>query len=360
VPHWKKIEFEQTLETIYSHRVDEQSIAKVNRKEIFRRAKIERERDSGSEEDWAAWDWNEMKNEATGELQWYSVSRDVTLFTPPYTLEQSLVGRQVRIFWNMENCWFPAYLTRFNATKELFCVQYDDGDHEWMHFGQESDRVQIFDTEYGSWSAYSAFVDNDSRDNDRARNGELPPLKAAQARRAALKAQELEKFYEHEQEAEQATLKGEDPDSWKEEWWMYTERLQRESWLQLEKLCLENGLSALGQRKHLIERLTSLAKIIDFRNRKQSEKDAEIAAIQAEAQLITDGWVEQFDFESQKTFYHNTVTSETVWDKPKGFQSPQQDQDDDDALAKPPSRQKKTKRRSRKKKSSSGDQQDDG
>ena len=68
-----------------------------------------------------------------------------------------MLDKYVRIYWPANDEWFRAHVVRFNKTKRRHRIEYPDGDHEWITFGDEADRVQV-ENEDGSVIMYSAYT----------------------------------------------------------------------------------------------------------------------------------------------------------------------------------------------------------
>lgn len=46
------------------------------------------------------------------------------------------------IAWT-QDCWYSGSVTRYHRRKDRHRVEYDDGDHEWINFTSECERVQV-------------------------------------------------------------------------------------------------------------------------------------------------------------------------------------------------------------------------
>jgi hypothetical protein len=44
---------------------------------------------------------------------------------PNFDFQKSLVGKKVRIYWPLEEHWYPGTVTRYNASLAKFKVEYD-------------------------------------------------------------------------------------------------------------------------------------------------------------------------------------------------------------------------------------------
>jgi len=110
-------------------------------------------RDSASDtedEEAFAEEWTSFWDDAMGCTAWYSSKTNETVYEEPpkplygkYAFEEQLVGIKVRILWTLQNEWFRGEVVRFNRTKSKHRVDYPDGDHEWINFQQEKNRIQV-------------------------------------------------------------------------------------------------------------------------------------------------------------------------------------------------------------------------
>jgi hypothetical protein len=104
--------------------------------------------DSGEE----AAEWTAFWDDALRQPAWYSAASNETRYDPPpllawskWDFEQSLVGCDVRVHWPAVKEWFRGTVVRFNKRKQRHRVDYPDGDHEWLDFSAEGDRIQVRD-----------------------------------------------------------------------------------------------------------------------------------------------------------------------------------------------------------------------
>ncbi len=102
--------------------------------------------DSASDEEMDDDDWQEYTDPTTGQLFYFSPSRNEKKDIKPEgkSWEDTLIGCKVRIYWPMEDEWFEGEITDFHLKKGKYRVQYDDGEHEWINLREEQDRVMIF------------------------------------------------------------------------------------------------------------------------------------------------------------------------------------------------------------------------
>jgi hypothetical protein len=57
------------------------------------------------------------------------------------------------VYWVAQQVWYEGSIVRYNRRKQRHRVNYDDGDHEWMHIEEERNRVQLQQSD-GSWVLY--------------------------------------------------------------------------------------------------------------------------------------------------------------------------------------------------------------
>lgn len=92
--------------------------------------------------------WQELWDDAMNCPYWYNAVLNETTYEPPQpniTIENLLVGKQVRVFWPVENQWFVGTVTKFNKGRKVHKVEYADGDQEWLDANEERDRLQVYD-----------------------------------------------------------------------------------------------------------------------------------------------------------------------------------------------------------------------
>jgi hypothetical protein len=61
----------------------------------------------------------------------------------PMAQERGILNKRVRIYWIVQGQWFEGLVTRYHRRKKRHRVEYDDGDHEWISFETDGDRVQV-------------------------------------------------------------------------------------------------------------------------------------------------------------------------------------------------------------------------
>ncbi len=96
--------------------------------------------------------WNEFWDDVKDCQAWSSTRTGEVVWEEPlpqFAVEMSMLHRYVRIYWPANDEWFRALVTRFNKTKRRHRIEYPDGDHEWINFTEESDRVQVEDEDGG-------------------------------------------------------------------------------------------------------------------------------------------------------------------------------------------------------------------
>jgi hypothetical protein len=88
---------------------------------------------------------------------WHNPSLQTNTYEKPliYAFERSLIGLKVRIYWPMNDEYFTGKVTKYNKTKKRWRVNYKDGDHEWIDFEVEHERVQVFSD--GSWKMFKLY-----------------------------------------------------------------------------------------------------------------------------------------------------------------------------------------------------------
>jgi hypothetical protein len=86
------------------------------------------------------------------------ITNDITFDEPlrPYALEKNMIGKRCRVFWIVQGNWYEGSITRYHKRKQRYRVEYDDGDHEWINFISEADRVQIQLAD-GSYAMYNMY-----------------------------------------------------------------------------------------------------------------------------------------------------------------------------------------------------------
>jgi len=102
--------------------------------------------ESGEEEP----EWVEFWDDALLQSAWYNSGTNETRYEPPpektwskWDFEESLEGCDVRVMWPAVGEWFRGTVVRFNKRKQRHRVDYPDGDHEWLDFATEGDRIQV-------------------------------------------------------------------------------------------------------------------------------------------------------------------------------------------------------------------------
>ena len=84
---------------------------------------------------------------------WYNDADNIITYEEPKVVdahEKAMVNQRVRVFWLVQGLWYEGYVSDFNRKKRRHRIEYDDGDHEWIDFKTEHERVQV-QLEDGSW-----------------------------------------------------------------------------------------------------------------------------------------------------------------------------------------------------------------
>jgi hypothetical protein len=62
-------------------------------------------------------------------------------------------------YYLAQDCWYLGTVARYHRRKRRHRVEYDDGDHEWINFTDECDRVQV-QQEDGLWNMVRVHITN--------------------------------------------------------------------------------------------------------------------------------------------------------------------------------------------------------
>lgn len=144
-PNAERIAYDQMLQRMADHVASEGSAAKAQQATLLRRARELAEQDSASEPE-SDDDWGEHWDES-GEQFWFSPSRAQRVYMRPNenAPARALLGMQCRVYWPLEDSWFPGTITRYHRGKDKHRIEYDDGDHEWLRLGHgDGNRLQLF------------------------------------------------------------------------------------------------------------------------------------------------------------------------------------------------------------------------
>eukprot|EP00605_Chrysophyceae_sp_TOSAG23-4_P000769 GSChrysophyteH1.ASY1.ANO1.858.1 assembled CDS len=78
--------------------------------------------------------------------------KTVSFDEPPklFNKELSMVNMRVRVFWPVAGLWYEGAITDFHKRKKRHCIEYDDGDREWINLEENQERVQV-QLNDGSW-----------------------------------------------------------------------------------------------------------------------------------------------------------------------------------------------------------------
>ena len=77
---------------------------------------------------------------------WYNPALNEVTYEQPrskHEFEYSLIGMRCKLLWPVMEKWYEATVTVYNKSKMRHRVEYDDGDHEWVNFAENADRVQV-------------------------------------------------------------------------------------------------------------------------------------------------------------------------------------------------------------------------
>ncbi|DBA02343.1 TPA: hypothetical protein N0F65_007162 [Lagenidium giganteum] len=152
-PSAERLRYEAILRQLNTQLADETLEATKKQEDIIKRTRLLVNQDSASEPE-SDDDWRDFQDE-NGYQFWFSPSRNSRLYMRPNEMafERSLLMLRCRVYWPMERRWFDGRITRFNRVKCKHRIEYDDGDHEWLHLASQADRIQLFN-DY-CWCMYS-------------------------------------------------------------------------------------------------------------------------------------------------------------------------------------------------------------
>jgi len=158
--HWKDIKMNKVAAFVYKRQQlelqERQRCADIRNLQRLEGA----QKDSASEEETHV-DvndlWQEMWDDTLQKPYWHNPSLQTNTYERPlvYAFERSLIGLKVRIYWPMNDEYFTGKVTKYNKTKKRWRVNYKDGDHEWLDFEIEHERVQVFSD--GSWKMFKLY-----------------------------------------------------------------------------------------------------------------------------------------------------------------------------------------------------------
>jgi len=155
--HWK----DMRLNVIAAYALDRQYI---ERRERIAAARLNyktfidinrRDSASDSEEFEEVYDpvWVEKFDNKRKKPYWYNEVDNIVTYEEPKVAdahEKALIGQRVRVYWIVQGRWYEGSVSDFHRKKRRHRVEYEDGDHEWIDFNTENERVQI-QIEDGSW-----------------------------------------------------------------------------------------------------------------------------------------------------------------------------------------------------------------
>ena len=158
--HWKDIKMNKIAAYVYKRQQlelqERQRCADIRNAQRLEGA----QQDSASEEETHV-DvndlWQEMFDETLQKPYWFNPGLQSSTYERPlvYAFERSLIGLKVRIYWPLNDEFFTGKVTKYNKTKHRWRVNYKDGDHEWIDFDIEHERVQVFADK--SWKMFKMY-----------------------------------------------------------------------------------------------------------------------------------------------------------------------------------------------------------
>ncbi|GMH94441.1 hypothetical protein TrST_g2725 [Triparma strigata] len=158
--HWKDIKMNKVAAFVYKRQQlelqERQRCADIRNAQRLEGA----QQDSASEEETHV-DvndlWQEMWDETLKKPYWHNPSLQTNTYEKPlvYAFERSLIGLKVKIYWPMNDESFTGKVTKYNKSKKRWRVNYKDGDHEWIDFEVEHERVQVYSD--GSWKMFKLY-----------------------------------------------------------------------------------------------------------------------------------------------------------------------------------------------------------
>ncbi|GMH99803.1 hypothetical protein TrLO_g9608 [Triparma laevis f. longispina] len=158
--HWKDIKMNKVAAFVYKRQQlelqERQRCADIRNAQRLDGA----QQDSASEEETHV-DvndlWQEMWDETLKKPYWHNPSLQTNTYEKPlvYAFERSVIGLKVKIYWPMNDESFTGKVTKYNKSKKRWRVNYKDGDHEWIDFEVEHERVQVYSD--GSWKMFKLY-----------------------------------------------------------------------------------------------------------------------------------------------------------------------------------------------------------
>eukprot|EP01041_Mallomonas_annulata_P000407 gene407-739_t len=162
VLHWR----DMRMNIIAAFILDRQVIERKDRiNDARRRYKnfVEANRkDSASEDDPGEEEgdgWVKSYDELQRKDYWYNAeTQEVTYEEPRSEIyhQKKLIGQYVKIYWPMQRQWYIGTVTKFHRVKHRHRIDYEDGDHEWIHLEKDRERVQV-QLEDGGWVMYQMY-----------------------------------------------------------------------------------------------------------------------------------------------------------------------------------------------------------
>jgi len=97
--------------------------------------------------------WVEKFDKKKKKPYWYNEVDNIVTYEEPKVAdahEKAMINQRVRIYWVVQGLWYEGTVVDFHRKKRRHRVEYDDGDHEWVDFNLDHERVQVL-LEDGSW-----------------------------------------------------------------------------------------------------------------------------------------------------------------------------------------------------------------
>ena len=182
VLYWRDIRLNAIAAFILDRHAQERFASMVSCSSRYHRFIIDHRHDSASDDDddhlVDTSDWVEAYNQQNGRKYWFNaVTKEKTFIEPSssHAVDMAYVGLRVRIHWVAQGSWYEGWISRFNARKRKYRIDYDDGDHEWMNIDREADRIQVWNND--AWVIKQLYI---------------PAEKKAEAEKSLLRMQEKE------------------------------------------------------------------------------------------------------------------------------------------------------------------------
>jgi hypothetical protein len=167
--HWRDIRLNSIAAFVLDRHSYERNLRSKDCMSRYSLFQTENRVDSASEdeeEDEVETEWVQTTNPLNGISFWYHTATNEKTYIQPTstrTIDLSYVGLRVRILWVVQDTWYEGYITRFNARKRKYRIEYDDGDHEWMNMDREASRMQFWYE--GAWLMKQLYVSSAKRED---------------------------------------------------------------------------------------------------------------------------------------------------------------------------------------------------